>query len=151
MIKKFLANLSGIISGRRRLEEAMALSERSRLEREAKEQAERLRLIGSPEAISALQALAEGYTCDEEALTSNVLIITNQRECRYKAVPIDTFRALRDKGLIEIKGTNHNFHPIFRPSHNNPVNEYVISLQGGAYLAGKAKPDVSAEPAQKAE
>ncbi|MBS3089715.1 hypothetical protein J4461_02420 [Candidatus Pacearchaeota archaeon] len=88
-----------------------------------------------------LENLAKGATCDYQPVRGGVIMILSVSEQKSEGVDISTFLKLRDRGYIDMKPeeTKHNYHPIFRPSFQNPIDIYRITDQGKAYLGRKEK------------
>ena len=81
-----------------------------------------------------LQLLVGNRTCDYAPVEGGVLIIEDESQQKMTGVKIDTFLALRAQGLIIEKGKQYNWHPVFRPSFQNPIVLYELSPKGGLYL-----------------
>ena len=83
-----------------------------------------------------LDFLANGRTCDYAPVQGGVLIIIDNRKQMWESVDIETFLELRNSKYIDMnpKETLHIWHPIFRPSFQNPINIYRITEKGRNYL-----------------
>lgn len=80
-----------------------------------------------------LQMLAGGATCDYQPVQGGVLVL-DSTEQTHEGVAIETFLELKQQGLISKQRTTHNWHPIFRPSFQNPIDLYGITDVGREYL-----------------
>ena len=83
-----------------------------------------------------LKMLAGGATCDYQPVKGGVLVLDSARNT-HEGVAVETFLALREQGLISKQRTSHNWHPIFKPSFQNPIDLYEITDTGKEYLAKK--------------
>ncbi len=83
-----------------------------------------------------LEILATGVTCDYQLVRGGVVMILDERAQKSEGVDISTFLALRKEGYIDMdpKDTLNSWHPVFRPSFQNPVNLYNITSKGKEYL-----------------
>jgi len=80
-----------------------------------------------------LEMLASGATCDYQPVRGGVLVL-DSAEHTHEGVAIETFLELREQELISHQRTANNWHPIFHPSFQNPINIYEITDDGRVYL-----------------
>ncbi len=80
-----------------------------------------------------LELLEAGGTCDYQPVQGGVLVFDSEKKA-YEGVDIETFIALTEKDLISQNKTLNQWHPVWRPSFQNPIYIYEISDTGKAYL-----------------
>ncbi len=80
-----------------------------------------------------LEMLTGGATCDYQPVRGGVLVLDSAKQT-HEGVAIETFLKLREQGLISKQRTSNNWHPIFHPSFQNPIDIYGITDDGRAYL-----------------
>ena len=92
--------------------------------------------VSESEIRKGLEPIAEGGSWDYSPVSGGIVIFNKKGEIVEQKTEIQTFLSLRAKGFIDMKqeDTKYNWHPIFRPSFQNPVDIYKITPKGLDYL-----------------
>lgn len=87
----------------------------------------------------ALETIRNGGSYDYAPVKGGIVVFNQagQRVEKLEDIRLDEinlFLNLRKRGFIDSNQSLHHSHPIFHPSHSNPVEVYRITKEGKEYL-----------------